>query len=71
MKVTEEQIARDMMKSGLDEDFACCLAQLDTAVKEGKEERLNDVVSRITGRDPKRLEAYIQECVERGVWAKR
>lgn len=49
-------------------DYARMLAGLDTAIREGKEERVNDVVKRVTGREPKTLGELVDEGVRDGVW---
>ena len=64
-------MAAGMEQFGVPSDYALLLAGLDTAIKDGKEERLNDVVLNITGHSPKRFEAYLGECVEKGVWDKK
>lgn len=45
------------------------LAALDTMIKGGGEARLDDSVKKVTGREPKTLEAFVDECVAKGVWA--
>lgn len=70
VKITEEQAAA-AMKQFMPADYAKMLAALDTAIKEGKENRLNDTVLKVTGRPPKKLEVYLGECMARGVWDKK
>jgi festuclavine dehydrogenase len=70
VKVTEAQLATGM-EAFMPGDYARMLAALDTAIKEGKEDRLNDVVEKVTGRPPKKFEVYLGECVARGVWDRR
>lgn len=53
------------------EDYAKMLAGLETVIKNGGEERLNDVVLKITGREPRALEDFIDEMVEKGIWEKK
>ena len=57
-----------MCKSGLPEDYAKTLAELDTAIRMGKEARLNDVLFNTSGRPPKRFEDYVKDCVKKEVW---
>jgi festuclavine dehydrogenase len=71
LKITEDQLVAVVEKWGVPADYAKMLAGLDTAVKEGKENRLNDVVLKVTGRPPKKFEVYLRECVARGVWDKK
>lgn len=51
-------------------DYANVLASLDTAIKNGAENRVNNVVEDVTGEKPVSFETYIDGCVQRGVWAK-
>jgi hypothetical protein len=69
MKITEEQLAK-AMEQFMPDNYARMLAALDTAVKGGKENRLNDVVLNVTGRPPKKFEVYLGECMARGIWDK-
>ncbi len=70
VKITEDELAASM-SAFIPPDYARVLARLDTAIKNGEEERINDVVEKITGRKPKSLEAFVDECVERGVWDRK
>ena len=58
-----------MKAFGVESEYADMLAQLDTFVKEGKEEVLNDVVEKVTGRKPRRFEDFISQGVKDGIWA--
>ncbi len=60
-----------MIAWGIPKDYARILAQLDTAIKEGQEERVNDVVMNITGQAPISLGAFISECMAKGVWDRK
>ncbi len=53
---------------GIPKDYARILANLDTKIKNGEEERMNDVVLRITGKQPRGLEGFVVEAAGRGVW---
>jgi len=69
VNITEDEAASAMKAAwGLPGDYARILAQLDTAIKNGEEERLNDVVLQVTGRKPKTFEEFVNECAEKGVW---
>ena len=70
MKITEEQLAKTM-EQFIPDDFARMLAALDTAIKDGKENRLNDVVLKVTGRPPKKFKVYLGECMAKGIWDKK
>lgn len=65
--ITEQQFA-DGMKGFVAADYADMLAKLETAVREGQEERLNDVVLKVTGKKPRGLGEYVDEMVAKGVW---
>lgn len=56
---------------GIPADYAQVLAQLDIAIKDGKEERLNDVVLKVTGHLPRKFNDFVQECIKKGVWEKK
>lgn len=71
MVISEEEMAKAMMGFGIGEDYARMLAGLDTAIREGKEDRLNGVVKDVTGEEPKKLEVFVDECVGRGIWVKK
>ena len=60
-----------MTNFGVPGDYARLLAQLDTAIKNGEEERLNSVVLDVTGREPTRFEDFADRCVEKSVWVKK
>jgi len=70
VKISEEEYAKDMANF-MPEDYAKMLAELETVIKNGGEERLNDVVLNVTGREPKRLEDFVDECAKKGIWDKK
>jgi len=70
LSVTEEILAAGMSQF-LPEEYARLLAQLDTAIKNGVEERLNSVVLDVTGRKPRRFRDFVELCVESGVWVNK
>ncbi|KAF4630573.1 hypothetical protein G7Y89_g7562 [Cudoniella acicularis] len=57
VKITEEQLAESMREFGIPKDYVRMLAQLDTWIKGGGEEGVNDVVAKVTGREPKFISA--------------
>jgi festuclavine dehydrogenase len=59
------------MTSFLPEEYARLLAQLDTAIKNGAEERLNSVVLDVAGREPIRFQDFVDRCVESGIWVQK
>jgi festuclavine dehydrogenase len=71
VKLTEDELADAMANFGIPGDYARLLAQLDTAIKNGEEERLNTVILDVTGREPTRFQEFVERCVEKGVWMKK
>lgn len=48
------------------EGYATVLAGLETNIKQGEEEYLNDTVEKVTGRPPKSFREFAEE--KKGVW---
>jgi festuclavine dehydrogenase len=71
IKLSESQLAEAMTNLGIPVDYAKLLAQLDTVIKNGEEERLNSVILDITGHEPTRFQDFVDRCVESGVWVKQ
>lgn len=69
IKISEEDFAKGMAKY-IPEDYANMLAGLETVIKNGGEERSNDVVLATTGREPRKLEDFVDEMIKEGVWDK-
>lgn len=70
VKITEDELAITMSEY-VPKDYARILAQLDTAIRNGEEERLSpQVVERVTGRKPVSFESFVDRCVGKGVWDK-
>lgn len=69
VKITEKELA-DGMAAFMSREYAELLASLDTAIKKGAEDRVNQVVEDVTGKKPLMLEGYIDRCVQQGVWEK-
>lgn len=70
VKISEEEYAKGMANF-LPEDYAKLLAGLETVIKDGGEERLNDVVRKVTGEEPRRLEDFVDEWAKKGIWDKK
>jgi len=70
VKLSESQLAEAMTSFGIPVDYAKFLAQLDTVIKNGEEEKLNSVILDITGHEPTRFHDFVKRCVESGVWVK-
>lgn len=71
VKISEGELAAGMTTDGVPADYSRLLAQLDTAIKNGAEERLNRVVLEVTGREARRFLEYVDGCVESGIWMKK
>ncbi|RDW57696.1 hypothetical protein BP5796_12497 [Coleophoma crateriformis] len=69
--ITEAKLAAGMCEAGLPEDYAIALAQLDTVLREGAEERTNDVIPRLLKRPSILFEEYVKGCVREGVWDRK
>ncbi|KAL8983240.1 MAG: hypothetical protein Q9177_005030, partial [Variospora cf. flavescens] len=63
---TEQEIADRFTSFGLPEEYAKLLARMDTKIKQGGEEYLNDTVETVTGRPPKTFGEFAKE--KKGVW---
>ncbi|CZR54317.1 related to nucleoside-diphosphate-sugar epimerase family protein [Phialocephala subalpina] len=70
VNISEEEYAKGMANF-MPEDYANLLAGLETVIKNGGEERLNDVVLKVTGHEPRGLEDFVDEWVGKGVWDKK
>ncbi|KAG8163579.1 hypothetical protein KVR01_006876 [Diaporthe batatas] len=57
----DELVERHVRNSGLSEEYARVLASMDISIRNGSEERLNDVVLRETGRGPKTFREFAVE----------
>lgn len=57
------------MAFGIPEDYANVLAQMETKIKEGSEERVNDTVFEVTGRKPISFKDFIAK--NRAVWERK
>ena len=70
-RITEDELATKLLGYGVPEDFARSLAQLDTWIKEGKEEVTSDTVFKVTGTQPRGLVDFLEEWGRKGVWNKK
>jgi len=70
IKISEDDLAKGMTSFGIPADYAKLLAELDTTIKNGNEERLNSVILDVTGHQPRKLEDFVEKCAESGVWAR-
>ncbi|CAG8949661.1 hypothetical protein HYFRA_00003979 [Hymenoscyphus fraxineus] len=72
VSISEQELAGAMKGFGIESRYADMLAELDTFVKEGREELIFEkgkgVVEDITGKKARGLEEYVKDCIERKVW---
>lgn len=59
-------VAKGLQSLGLELEYAQMLAALDTVVANSGENRLNDVVSSVTGQPPKLFKEFVE--VNRNIW---
>lgn len=59
MSVSE--LAAKFLKQGIPDQYAKLLASLDTAISQGMENRLNNVVLNVTGGQPKSFMDFVEE----------
>ncbi|RYP20380.1 hypothetical protein DL765_002838 [Monosporascus sp. GIB2] len=64
--ISEAELARRHQGFGMPAQYAAILAAMDTAIKNGSEDRLSDVVLRVTGRPPRRFRDFVEE--NKDVW---
>lgn len=59
VNLTVDELAeRHIKNAGLSEEYAQVLASMDIPIKDGSEERLNELVLRVTGRKPKTFREF-------------
>jgi hypothetical protein len=61
VKLTKEDSVKKWMASGTPEPTAQFMATLETMTAAGTEERMNDVVEKVTGRPPQTFDSFVQE----------
>lgn len=67
VNLTVEELAEHHVKnSGIGEEYAKVLAGMDIPIKNGSEEKLNDVVLKVTGRKPKSFREFAEE--NKSIW---
>lgn len=61
VNLSVEDLAEHHVKnSGIGEEYAKVLAGMDIPIKNGSEEKLNDVVMRVTGKKPKSFREFAE-----------
>ena len=68
LRLSSSEFEDRLMSRGLSKETAQMLAALDATVAQGAEERLNDVVLRVTGSAPMRFEDWAKDMKEVGWW---
>ncbi|WP_224369005.1 ergot alkaloid biosynthesis protein [Hyalangium versicolor] len=56
--VDSDEARRHMVGTGMPEQYARLLVQLDEGIRQGAEARVTDTVSRVTGHEPRSFEAF-------------
>ncbi|RYP43052.1 hypothetical protein DL768_010110 [Monosporascus sp. mg162] len=64
--ISEAELVRRHQDFGMPAQYAAILAAMDTAIKNGSEDRLSDVVLQVTGRPPRRFRDFVEE--NKAVW---
>lgn len=65
-ELTIDELAEKHLGYGAPPEYANILAGLDTLIRDGGEDRINDVVQQVTGRPPRSFRQFIEENKE--VW---
>lgn len=61
-EITEDELRSALVAAGVPGEYAAFLAHLDTRIRtEGLEDRATDTVLRVTGREPRSLEAFVRD----------
>ncbi|WNG57724.1 NAD(P)H-binding protein [Archangium gephyra] len=61
VQVDGDAVRQHMMGAGIPEQYARLLAGLDESIRQGREARVTDTVSRVTGRPPRSFEDFARE----------
>ena len=59
--LTEDELIKLFIEGGIPEGYARPLAMMDTMIANGGEDRLNDVVQKMTGRPPKTFRKFAEQ----------
>lgn len=63
--VTPDELVGRLAAAGIPTEFAAVLADLDVAIGQGAEDRVTDVVERVTGRPPRPMRDVLAEHTDR------
>lgn len=64
--LSHDAFVAHLVSSGFDELYAKTLADMDSAISQGSEDRVSDGVQRLAGRVPRDFDAFVSE--NKGVW---
>ncbi len=66
VNLTRAQLEAGFESAGMPKDYAELMSALDTSIKHGAEDRTNDVVLSLTGRQPKKFRDFAESV--KSVW---
>ncbi len=61
VKRSEQERVKQFMSLHMPEQFAKFLTSLEVSSAHGAEDRMNDVVEKVTGRPPQKFDAWVEE----------
>jgi hypothetical protein len=61
VKLSKEDSVQKWMQFGAPESTAQFMATLESMTADGREERMNDAVEKVTGRPPQTFDSFVQE----------
>lgn len=59
--LTAQGLEERFVSHGAPEDYAKMMGAMDTAIKNGSEDRTNDVVLQLTGKQPARFREFVEQ----------
>lgn len=65
-EITEQELIERHISFGLPKEYAPILAQLDAVIRNGGEDRNNNVVEEVTGRAPRSFRRFVED--EKELW---
>lgn len=69
VRLSPEERTEQFVQGGVEQEWAELLTGLDVGISQGREERLNDVVEKVTGTQPLGMREFVERNKE--VWARR
>ena len=61
IKRSEQERVEQFMSTHMSEQFAKFITSIEVSSASGAEDRMNDVVEKVTGRSPKNFDAWVEE----------